>query len=87
MTEQVQQELPLAAPAPEPKSEAKRPCASCGTLRDELRKQREELLEQREEVRELLAQLADAYIRQDGLGNFIQTPDGIFLIRGWGFSS
>jgi DNA repair exonuclease SbcCD ATPase subunit len=68
------------------------PCEGHGkdelrTLRDELRKQRKELLEQREEVRELLAQLADAYIKQDGLGNFIQTPDGIFLIRGWGFSS
>lgn len=106
MTQQVQQELPPPTPAPEPMSEAKRPCPSCGCeryresgpceghgkdelrkLRDQLRKQREELLEQREELRELLAQLADAYVKQDGLGNFIQTTDGIFLIRGWGFSS
>ena len=69
------------------------PCPTCGCElyresgpcegheKDELRKLREEL-------REVHAELADAYILQDGpLGNFIETPDGIFLIRGWGFAS
>ncbi len=49
---------------------------------------KEELRKLREELREVHAQLADAYILQDGpLGSFIETPDGIFLIRGWGFAS
>ena len=58
-----------------------------GHGKDELRKLRDELRKQREELRELHAELADAYIRHDGLGNFIQTQDGIFLIRGWGYTS
>jgi DNA repair exonuclease SbcCD ATPase subunit len=76
------------------------PCPTCGCElyresgpcegheKDELRKLREELRKLREKLREVHAQLADAYILQDGpLGNFIETPDGIFLIRGWGFAS
>jgi DNA repair exonuclease SbcCD ATPase subunit len=75
------------------------PCPTCGCelyresgpceghAKDELRRLREELRKQREELRELQALLADAYILQDGLGNFIQTPDGIFIIRGWGLTA
>jgi hypothetical protein len=75
------------------------PCPTCGCglyrefgpcegqEKDELRKLRHELHKQREELRELQAQFADACINQDGLGDFIQTADGIFLIRGWGFAT
>jgi hypothetical protein len=78
---------------------AKTPCPTCacelyretqpceGHEKDQVRKLRAELRKQREELRELQAQFADACIKQDGLGDFIQTPDGIFLIRGWGFAT
>jgi len=77
----------------------KSPCPTCGCElyresgpceghgKDELRKQRDELCKLRGELRELHAQLAEAYVKQDGLGTYLQTPDGIFLIRGWGFAS
>jgi len=75
------------------------PCPTCGCglylesgpceghAKNELRKLRAELHKQREQLRELQAQLADAYIKEEGLGDFIQTADGIFLIRGWGFAT
>jgi DNA repair exonuclease SbcCD ATPase subunit len=75
---------------------ANSPCPACGCeldresecsegyKKEELRKLREELRKKRAELRELRAQLADAYIKQDGPTNYLQTPEGFFLIRGWG---
>jgi len=76
---------------------ANAPCPACGCEhsgesgpseghgKDELLKLREELRKLRAELRALHVQLADAYIKQDGLGTYIETGDGIFLIRGLGF--
>jgi len=75
---------------------ANSPCPTCGCELDrgsdcnegfataELPRLREELRKKLAELRELRAQLADAYIKQEGPANYLQTPEGFFLIRGCG---